>query len=84
MPETLTVRQVARLLGVSPRTVRHWAQMGRLPGVRLGHRWRFPKPAIDALVAALEQTAPATLPVRPGPYFLPYVPVWAPPPLREP
>lgn len=34
----LTAAQVASMLGLSPRTVKHMASIGRLPRVVLGHR----------------------------------------------
>ena len=34
-------REMARLLGVSPDTVRRRAALGELPGVRIGRQWRF-------------------------------------------
>jgi excisionase family DNA binding protein len=39
----LSVREVARMLGVSENTVRGWARSGHLPGCRLGGIpiWRF-------------------------------------------
>lgn len=46
----LTVAQAARRLGVSPNTIRAWADRGAIPVVRLpsGHR-RFEARAIDAV-----------------------------------
>jgi excisionase family DNA binding protein len=35
----LSVADVARLLGVTPRTVRRWSADGTLPAVRKGRRW---------------------------------------------
>lgn len=45
----LTVTEAAKLLGVSPNTLRAWADHGALPVVRLpsGHR-RFEAHALDA------------------------------------
>jgi excisionase family DNA binding protein len=38
----LRVAHVAKRLGVSPRTVRYWAEVGELKGFKIGHReWRF-------------------------------------------
>jgi excisionase family DNA binding protein len=35
------VAQVARMLGMSPRTVRYLASLGELPGAKVGRAWRF-------------------------------------------
>lgn len=37
----ITVRAAARLLNVSPRTLRYWAEIGHIPAVKLGRAWRF-------------------------------------------
>jgi excisionase family DNA binding protein len=37
----LTSKEVANWLGVSPRTVCLWAELGEMPGFKLGHQWRF-------------------------------------------
>jgi excisionase family DNA binding protein len=39
--KALTVKQVAELLAMSPRTVQQWAKMGRLPAIRHGSVTRF-------------------------------------------
>lgn len=48
MPETLTTKQVARVLSCSPYTVRELCQAGRLPAIKLKagvkSHWRV-KPA---------------------------------------
>lgn len=44
---TITSGEVAKLLGVSPRTVAHMADDGRLPHVRLGLWRRFDPQAIQ-------------------------------------
>ena len=42
LPETLlTLRDVARYLQVSEKTVRRWVAQGRLPCLRLGRALRF-------------------------------------------
>jgi excisionase family DNA binding protein len=51
----ITTGEVARMLGVSPKTVARWAKEGRLPHlVTLGGHRRFPADAIRALVDRLE------------------------------
>jgi excisionase family DNA binding protein len=38
MQPTVKIREAARLLGVTPRTVRNWVASGRLPAVRVSER----------------------------------------------
>jgi len=47
---------VAAWLGVPVTTVRFWARLRRLPAVRIGKRWKFPR---RALLAWFEQRAAA-------------------------
>lgn len=51
LAETLTVEEAARLLRLSPYTIRKLARQGRLPGRKVGRSWRFRK---DLLLAWLE------------------------------
>lgn len=46
----LTASDVARQLGVAQRTVQYWADIGRLPGFKLGRAWRFWQKDIDNFV----------------------------------
>lgn len=48
--EYLTVRQLATLLQMVPRTVYRLCDQGRLPGRKIGHAWRFHRGLIDAWV----------------------------------
>jgi excisionase family DNA binding protein len=41
---------VARRLGVSVRTIRHWAQSGRLRGIRVGKLWRFTRQDLQRFI----------------------------------
>lgn len=55
---TYTVTQTARILGIAPKTVRHWIADGRLPGFHLAadqRRWWIPCAAVDALRPAPRQ-----------------------------
>lgn len=45
-----TVKEVARQLGVAPRTVQYWADIGLLRGFKLGRGWRFRKEDIDEFI----------------------------------
>ena len=49
-PETLDVEQAAALLHVDVRRVRALARSGRLPAVRVGRRWLFPKGELERLL----------------------------------
>jgi PAS domain S-box-containing protein/excisionase family DNA binding protein len=51
-PKLLSVRSAASFLGVSPATIRLWAQKGRLHGVKIGSRgdWRFTKKELSKMV----------------------------------
>lgn len=42
----LTVTDLSRWLSVPARTLRFWAEIGELPGIKVGRQWRFPKEAI--------------------------------------
>jgi len=37
----LSSAEVANWLGISQRTVCLWAELGEIPGFKLGHQWRF-------------------------------------------
>lgn len=41
----LTTAEIARIWGKSERTIRYWAQRGRLPAIKSGGHWRFPDAA---------------------------------------
>ncbi len=48
----LTLREVADVLRLSPRTVREYVQRGEIEGRRIiGGRWRFRRAALDAFYA---------------------------------
>ena len=38
LPDLLTVREVARLLRVSPLTIKRWGKRGKLPAIRINSR----------------------------------------------
>lgn len=54
----LTTQEAARILRVHENSIRKWLKEGRLPGVRLGNRWRISLPAIDRM---MEEAARARL-----------------------
>lgn len=49
MSEILTSREAAAYLKTSPDTVKRLARAGRLPGVKLGHTWRFRRADLEDL-----------------------------------
>jgi excisionase family DNA binding protein len=54
MDEILTATEAASLLKVHKRTVYRLAEQGIIPGNRIGHRWRFNRTNILALVSKPE------------------------------
>ena len=47
----LQVHHVAARLGVAPRTIRYWAEIGELPGFKVGLRqWRFRESEIEEYI----------------------------------
>lgn len=56
-PNLLTSAQVAKLLCISARTVRLWAECALLAGIRIGKQWRFRRSEIEALLDAPAPTA---------------------------
>ncbi len=46
--EVLTVDQVAHILRLHVMTIYRLAQEGKLPGFKVGSRWRFQKEALEA------------------------------------
>ena len=47
----LTIREVAEVLRLSPRTVRVYVQRGDIEGRIIGGRWRFRRADLDAFFA---------------------------------
>ena len=42
----LTIRQVAKLLGIKVRTIREWIKKGKIKAVKNGNEWYIPKEEI--------------------------------------
>ena len=42
-----TTEELSEILGKAERTLQEWAQKGRIPAVRVGIKWRFPKEGVD-------------------------------------
>lgn len=52
-PIVLSTREAAQALNVSPRTIRRWAQLGKLDAVKTSGRWTIAIPAdLDAFKPA--------------------------------
>ncbi len=56
MQSLLTARQVQDLLGIDRSTVYRMADDGRLPAIRVGKQWRFPREHIYSLLATTSVT----------------------------
>lgn len=41
------IKEVATYLKINQATAYHWAQAGRLPGIKIGRIWRFRREDID-------------------------------------
>lgn len=50
--ELLNVQQASKLIGVSPKTIRRWAQQKKVRGLKVGTRgdWRFTREDLLKLV----------------------------------
>jgi excisionase family DNA binding protein len=55
----LTVQEVAALLRTSPRTVRRWANEGRLRAVRIGRSIRFRADDLAHLIPKVSKEGPS-------------------------
>jgi molybdopterin-binding protein len=49
--DTYNVEQAANLLHLNPKRVQNLARSGRLPAVRIGRKWLFPRADLDALLS---------------------------------
>jgi len=50
MKTVLTPDEVAKALGLSRRTVITWLESGRLPGIKVGNRWRVKEEDLDKFI----------------------------------
>jgi excisionase family DNA binding protein len=57
MVALLTTAEVAKLLRISARTVRLWAECSELPALRVGSQWRFRVTEIERLLTKGGQQA---------------------------
>jgi len=65
--ELLTLREVKDLLHVDRITVYRMLEKGRLPGFKLGGRWYFSRPEIEAWLAGQRTQSYAAAPAEPAP-----------------
>ena len=56
-PEILKIEQVAELLRLHTMTIYRLAKGGRLPGFKVGGRWRFRRDTLEAWMADRAQMA---------------------------
>lgn len=64
MPDLLTAQQVADLLHLHVKRVQLLARQGKLPTVRVGRRWLFPRDQIARPRATAQAPAPIDLSAR--------------------
>lgn len=64
MPELLTVAEAARLLRVSPITIRRHIADGQIQGVRAGRAVRVPREALGRFLRPIEPKATKFTPTR--------------------
>lgn len=50
MKTVLTPDEVAKVLGLSRRTVVGWLESGKLPGIKVGNRWRVKEEDLDKFI----------------------------------
>lgn len=56
-PELLNVEEVAKILQLHSMTVYRLVKEGKLPGFKVGGRWRFHRSALDNWMVDREQVA---------------------------
>jgi excisionase family DNA binding protein len=49
--QTYSTQELSEILGKAERTLREWAEEGKIPAIRVGKRWRFPKEEVDILLS---------------------------------
>lgn len=56
--ELLTAKQLQTILRVDRTTIYRMAEAGRLPGLKVGNQWRFPRPQIEIWLQSQSGTTP--------------------------
>ena len=54
--EIFTTEEVAQMMGCAPSTIEEHARNRVLPGIRMGHEWRFPREAFMKAINTLAIT----------------------------
>ena len=56
--DLLNVQQASKIIGVSPKTIRRWAQAKKIRGLKVGTRgdWRFTKEDLLKMVKVSQPT----------------------------
>jgi len=56
--DLLNVQQASKIIGVSPKTIRRWAQTKKIRGLKVGTRgdWRFTKEDLLKMVKVSQPT----------------------------
>lgn len=58
MSELMTTQELAQELKFSARTIRQWAQQGRLPAIRIGGQLRFRRRDIESWLSNNQSSEP--------------------------
>jgi len=66
MAELLTTRQLQEILQVDRTTIYRMADQGRIPAIKVGNQWRFPRQQIEAWLQSQSSTVAPTPPAEPG------------------
>jgi excisionase family DNA binding protein len=64
--ELLTIAETAKLLKVTPTTVRRYISTGQLPALKFGRRVRIRKEAVEGLLAPVTPTHPGAKALEKG------------------
>ena len=59
MTEMLTSKEMQNILQVDRSTIYRMAESGRLPAIKVGKQWRFPKTQVDSWLSTQGATAAA-------------------------
>lgn len=68
--EIFTTEEAAQMMGCAPSTIEEHARARVLPGVRMGHEWRFPREAFMKATNTLPVPAFRIGGTRKGPLYV--------------